>query len=122
MRLQLLNFNKITDINGVNVKFTDDTNNTNSVYNAVEQPLVDILRSLDSKYGISYIETYQSLIDYDNPVNNPIPQKAFEVAIQDRLQNIGFINFSVSFGEVFNHTIKMNYLINIKGVNNGITI
>jgi hypothetical protein len=122
MRLQLLNFNKITDFNGINIKFTDDTNNSNSVYNVVEQPLVETLRSLDSNYGISYVETYQSLIDYDNPVNNPIPQKAFEVAIQDRLQNIGFINVSVKFGEVFNHTIKMNYLINIKGVNNGITI
>jgi hypothetical protein len=118
----LLNFNKITDLNGVNIKFLDDTNNTNSVYNVVEQQLVETLRSLDANYGISYVETYQSLIDYDNPVNNPIPQKAFEVAIQDRLQNIGFINVSVKFGEVFNHTIKMNYLINIKGVNNGITI
>ncbi len=118
----MLNFNKITNLNGVNIKFTDDTNNTNSVYNVVEQPLVDTLRSLDSSYGISYVETYQSLIDYDNPINNPIPQKAFEVAIQDKLQNIGFTNVSVKFGEVFNHTIKMNYLINIKGVNNGITI
>ena len=118
----MLNFNKITDFNGVNIKFADDTNNANSVYNVVEQPLVETLKVLDSNYGISYIETYQSLIDYDNPVNNPIPQKAFEVAIQDRLQNIGFSNVSVKFGESFNHTIKMNYLINIKGVNNGITI
>jgi hypothetical protein len=118
----MLNFNKVTNLNGINVKFVDDNNNTNSVYNIVEQQLVETIRSLDTNYGISYIETYQSLIDYDNPINNPIPQKAFEVAIQDRLQNIGFINVSVKFGEVFNHTIKMNYLINIKGVNNGITI
>jgi hypothetical protein len=53
----MLNFNKITDLSGVNVKFMDDTNNTNSIYNIVEQQLVQTLRNLDSKYGISYVET-----------------------------------------------------------------
>lgn len=89
-----------------------DSQNQNTVYNLVNQPMVNLLNELDYGYGVDYLDIYQSLIDYDNPIANPIPTKAFEVKVVDRLQELGLFNVSASFGEFYNHTIKMNFIIN----------
>jgi len=78
----------------------------------VNQTIVELFNQLDYGYGVNYIGIYDSLIDYDNPISNPVPTKAFEVKVVDRLQELGLYNVSASFGEVFNHTIKMNFIIN----------
>ncbi len=115
----MLNFTQKTDINGINIKFLNDSQIQNTVFNVVNQSLVQLFNELDYNYGVDYIKIYQSLIDYDNPVNNPIPSKAFEVKVVDRLQELGIFNVSAGFGEVFNHSIKMNFTINTnEGVKN----
>lgn len=115
----MLNFTSKTDINGINIKFLNDNQIQNTVFNVVNQPIVQLLNELDYNYGVDYVGIYESLIDYDNPINNPIPTKAFEVKVVDRLQELGIYNVSASFGEVYNHTIKMNFKINSnEGVNN----
>ena len=118
----MLNFTNKTDINGVNIKFLNDTQIQNTVFNVVNQPLVQLFNELDYNYGVDYINIYESLIDYDNPVNNPVPQKAFEVKVVDRLQELGIFNVSANFGEIYNHTIKMNFIINTNEGTSNVTI
>jgi hypothetical protein len=115
----MLNFTQKTDINGINIKFLNDSQIQNTVFNVVNQSLVELFNELDYNYGVDYVKIYQSLIDYDNPTSNPIPTKAFEVKVVDRLQELGIFNVSAGFGEVFNHSIKMNFTINTnEGVKN----